>query len=131
MITKNGCLYELSGNAYSINITLVGVDELKSAKSIHNHPIPGDSFSKDDFAFLVSYKLNYLEVTVPNLGRFRVHYIGRDLSYAEASEMYEHALKAVQEIAWINDITIEYEQLETMKYLSSVNPTVKFERIDK
>ena len=128
VITPNGTVYDISGVDGAVNPAVVSKKELAGSQIIHNHPVPdgetvADSFSVYDFRFAAQYKTrrNYLAT-----GKWRHSFeIIGDMSGEEAETLYKSCKEAVKDRAWETGISIEYEQLETMREIGKTG-RVKF-----
>lgn len=128
VITPNGTVYDISGVDGAVNPAVVSKNELAGSQIIHNHPVPdgetvADSFSVYDFRFAAQYKTgrNYLAT-----GEWRHSFeIIGDMSGKEAETLYKSCKEAVKDRAWETGISIEYEQLETMREIGKTG-RVKF-----
>lgn len=132
IISPIGKKYEISGLQSTVDITLAGEDALKDAVVIHNHPkngeYSGDCFSRADFKGYFEYGLKELYV-VNHMGTYRIK---SDISMTstEAEEAYDKAFDTVRRLAFEGaDISLDYEQYETMKVLGKELKHFIFERV--
>ena len=132
VITAENKVYEVKGISSTVGINLVG-DTLKGAYVTHNHPDQGeffgDCFSKADFKGFFKYGLKELQVS-SGLGRYSISYDGNYISEKEAEALYNEARKNVFERAFQNGEWVEYEQFDTMEFLSGMMKNLVFKRIE-
>ena len=120
VITKDGEVYHLTGDSYSVDISVLG-EKLNGAKVIHNHPdskeFYGDCFSVEDFSAFFKHSIHRLEF-VSGLGRYSIEYNGAHITESEAVDLYNKAYTKVLDEAFHSGKAIKYRQLEIMKWLS-------------
>lgn len=122
VIAKSGKLYTLRGGSASVDISLIGDDELKDAIVIHNHPAdifdnPGDCFSRQDFSFMCEKGIAEMHLT-NKVGYYEMTYDGPRLSVEEASNLYKEARIDMFQRFFIEGGAPEQEQLETVRTLT-------------
>ena len=120
VFSPDGHRYDIDGTKITVGVHLAGNDALKNAVTIHNHPgFDADSFSKDDFASFFQYELSRMDV-VYNGKRHRMEWVGKQLTEAEARDVYDHALRSLRTEAMKGHIEILDEQHEVMKHLAHI-----------
>lgn len=121
VFSPDGNMYRLTGTKATVNTELVGADALFGCDCVHNHPIwegfeRADSFSLQDVVFAVKNKTgtNYL---VSGDRKESFVYTGK-LSESEIADEYKRALYKAMEIAFDNDLVLEYRQEAAMRILA-------------
>ena len=121
VFSPDGNMYRLTGTKATVNTELVGADALFGCECIHNHPIweefdHADSFSLQDVMFAVRNKTgtNYL---VSGDRKDSFVYTGK-LSESEIADEYNRAMYEAMEIAFDNDLVLEYRQEAAMRILA-------------
>ena len=121
VIAENNKAYYIDGISANVNITTIGVDNLKNAIVIHNHPPGsgvGDCFSEQDIQGLYQYQLKEMQLTC-DLGRFKMSYKDQ-LSGSEVLEAYQEATFAYGDKARNKEIPeklSDYRQYHIMNEL--------------
>lgn len=129
VLSPLGKKYELTGTSGSVDPSIVGAEALKGSIGMHNHPVwdgylCGDSFSWSDIKFSVEYKTG-TEFLISGTRKEAFSYTG-DLSIDQLYSEYQKAKMYVQEMAFQNDISIDYWQYEFNKQLSKSLKGFKF-----
>ena len=120
VITPSNNIYTLRGNDASVNPGIINRNELKGSIVIHNHPPDWpDSFGRMDFASFFEYGFSHEDVIAKKLWN-TMRYEGVTISTEQAIMLYNDAFNTVRNRAFIANIQIEREQLETMRELSKI-----------
>lgn len=129
IITSDKKAYYLTGEKSNVNVELIGIENLKGAIVIHNHPVMNDedfydSFSIDDLKGAVRSKTAEEYLVSGN----RIHSLKLSDNWTELEiEMaFRKAHLLVCEDIIQNGKVIEYEQLEIMRKLAEVEEGVEF-----
>lgn len=123
ILSPTGNFYNVTGNKFSVETSLIGEDNLKGSICVHNHPVSGNeimgnSFSDYDLAFTAEYKLGK-QYLISGERKNAFEYTG-NLGYDEMIDEYNNAFNIVRNIAWDTGIEIYAEEQQVMEKLNEI-----------